>query len=77
MNIVTGIIVYMVIWWTIFFAALPFGVRVPEKQELGHSSGAPDKPMIGKKALYTTLVTTVLWVMYYMAIDAGWNIDSF
>ena len=27
MNWVTGVMVYLVIWWTVLFAILPFGVK--------------------------------------------------
>jgi predicted secreted protein len=31
MSPVTGIVVYLIIWWTVLFAVLPWGILVSEK----------------------------------------------
>ena len=51
----------MCIWWVVFFAMLPIGVKsnppqIDKKLE-GFDSGAPKNPEIGKKFLFTTLIT--------------------
>ncbi|MET4697060.1 putative secreted protein [Constrictibacter sp. MBR-5] len=62
MGIVSGIVVYVIVWWLVFFMVLPWGVRAPEEQEVGHQAGAPQAPRMWLKALITTLVAAVLWV---------------
>ena len=67
MNWVTGILVYVIIWWLIFFMALPFGVRAEENPEVGHEPSAPANPMLWRKALITSIITAGLWgVAYYV-----------
>ena len=67
MNWVTGILVYIIIWWLVFFMALPFGVKAPENPEVGHEPSAPTNPMLLRKAVITSIITAVLWgVAYYV-----------
>jgi predicted secreted protein len=65
MNPVTGIVVYVIIWWTVLFAVLPWGVHVPDKTEPGHAESAPDRPLLLKKAIATTLISAVIWIGFY------------
>ena len=66
MSIATGIAVYFVIWWIVLFAVLPFGVKIPEKPEPGHASSAPEKPLLLRKALWTTLIAAVIWTGFFL-----------
>ena len=63
----TGVFIYLVIWWTILFAVLPWGVRRVENPEPGHDHGAPLRPQLLKKFLWTSAVAAVLWAAYYAA----------
>jgi predicted secreted protein len=65
MNWVTGIVVYLIIWWTVLFAVLPWGVRVPDRPEPGHADSAPAHPRLWRKALITTAISTALWIAFY------------
>ena len=71
MGITGSIIVYVCIWWVVFFAMLPIGVKsnppqIDKKLE-GFDSGAPKNPEIGKKFLFTTLITSIIFMgIYYM-----------
>ncbi|MEH6632135.1 MAG: DUF1467 family protein [Halopseudomonas aestusnigri] len=71
MNWVTGILVYVVIWWLIFFMALPFGVKPHENPEVGHEPSAPANPMLGRKALITSGIAAILWGIAYYIITSG------
>ncbi|UTW54062.1 DUF1467 family protein [Kordiimonas sp. SCSIO 12610] len=75
MNIATIVLVYVVIWWMVFFAALPIGVRSQHESEEGvvegTEPGAPSNPNLLKKALYTTLIAAVLTTGYYFLVDSG------
>jgi predicted secreted protein len=73
MDLVSGFVVFFITWWTVLFAVLPWGVRPIERDEAegGHQVGAPANPMILKKALYTTLVTCVVWMLIYVFIEMG------
>jgi predicted secreted protein len=67
MSWITGVVVYAVIWWIVLFAVLPWGVSRTENPEAGHDHGAPVRPNIGRKFLWTTLVAAVVWAGYYFA----------
>jgi len=65
MNWATGVMVYLVIWWTILFAVLPLGVRRVENPGKGEERGAPERPQLARKAIITSIVAAVLWVGFY------------
>jgi len=65
MSWVTGLMVYLVIWWTVLFAILPLGVRRVEDPGRGQDHGAPERPHLVKKAIITSLVAAVLWLGFY------------
>lgn len=66
MQPVTAIAVYFVTWWTVIFVVLPWGVRRDERPEPGHADGAPAQAMMLRKILWTTIVTSVLWIGFYL-----------
>ena len=64
----TGLaIIYIIIWWIVFFATLPIDVerKKPIKVE-GEDPGSPENPRILKKFIYTTGITTVLFVIIFL-----------
>ncbi len=70
MSWVTGIIVFLIMWWVVLFAVLPWGVQPEHDPEEGHMPGAPKKPMMVRKVIATTLVTAVLWLVAYWLISS-------
>jgi predicted secreted protein len=70
MNWFTGTMVYLILWWLVFFAALPFGVHVPDKVEEGHATSAPARPRLWLKAGVTTVIAAVLWAGAYWLITS-------
>ena len=70
MNWATGLMVYLVIWWTILFAVLPLGVRRVRDPGPGQDTGAPERPQLVRKALITSAVAGVLWVGFYFLHQA-------
>ena len=65
MTWVQAVVAYVIIWWVVIFAVLPFGVRPVEKGDLGHAVGAPSNPRLGIKAAVTTVIAAVLWLVLY------------
>lgn len=61
MNIFTGIIVFLLIFWTLLFMVLPWGNRAKDAPEKGMAGSAPANPRIKKKFLITFLVSVVIW----------------
>ena len=69
MNWFTGIASFVVIWWVVVFAILPWGVR-PAEDEVGRRVGAPANPRLGLKAVITTGVAAVLWGILYLIVSS-------
>ena len=63
---------YFVVWWTVLFVVLPYGVVREEKPQPGHDAGAPKKSHIRKKFLLTSILSALIWLMLYLMIAAGW-----
>ncbi len=73
MNWFTAAILYVLIWWTVLFAVLPFGTQpVAEADDATGWRGAPARPMMGRKLLATTAVSAVLWTIGMVVIHSSW-----
>jgi predicted secreted protein len=78
-SISTGFAIYFVIWWIVLFLTLPFGVR--SQHEDGESSpgtdpGAPVATMMGRKLIWTTLLSAVIFAAAMLAYRLGYlNIE--
>ena len=70
MNVFTGILVYVLIWWLVLFMVLPWGASPPDEPEVGHAQSAPERPMLWRKALATTVIAAILWVGAYVLITS-------
>lgn len=65
MSWATGVMVYIVLWWTVLFAVLPLGIRRVEKPGTGEEHGAPERPELLRKAIITSAVAAVFWVVFF------------
>ena len=76
MRIGTAIAIYFVVWWIVLFAILPLGVKnaheAGETTLEGNEPGAPVDPQLGRKAIITSLVSAVVFVMIYFALQYAW-----
>jgi len=70
MTWLTGIVVYVIIWWLVIFCVLPLGVKPSGVNDQGHEPGAPTNPRLGFKALLTTGISAVLWVVFYLIVTS-------
>ncbi len=70
MTWIQGIVAYVVIWWMVLFAVLPFGVQPAPKGDPGYAAGAPANPRLALKAAVTTAVAALIWLGLYAAIRA-------
>ena len=70
MNVVTGIAVYFVLWWISLFMVLPWGNRPDADVQERNSPSAPSKPRIGMKALATTVLAAVFWVLIWLVVQS-------
>jgi predicted secreted protein len=72
MGWVTGIIVYVLVWWVTLFAVLPLWVTPSEPGDPGHAAGAPQQPRMLLKAAITTLVSAAIWLGIYLLVSSPW-----
>jgi predicted secreted protein len=73
MSWLSGIFVYLLIWWTALFVVLPIGTRpVDLAAEDGGWRGAPERPMILRKVVGTTILAAILWLGVFAVIESGW-----
>jgi predicted secreted protein len=73
MNWFTGVVLYVLIWWTVLFAVLPFGTRpVADADTTTGWRGAPAQPRMLRKVIATTLVAAVVWAICYALIASDW-----
>jgi predicted secreted protein len=70
MSWATGVMVYVVIWWTVLFAVLPIGVRRVENPGRGQERGSPERPELRRKMVITSIVAAVLWIGFYLLHQA-------
>ncbi len=74
MTWTSGIVVYVIAWWMVFFMLLPIGVKPPHEMgqaaEEGHEPGAPVKPMLWRKALAATIITAVLSGLFFWLVSS-------
>lgn len=70
MNWFNSILAYLIIWWVVLFAVLPWGVKVPEKPEEGHATSAPERPMMWRKVAITTLISGLVWLGVYALVES-------
>lgn len=64
MSLVSGIVVYVLLWWTVVFCVLPLGLKPTPGNE-----GIPSNPRLLQKALLTTLISGILWMVIYGLIE--------
>ena len=73
MHWFTSVLLYVLIWWTVLFAVLPFGTKPePGPNQATGWRGAPARPLMGRKLAATTLVSAVLWAAGMLLIRSGW-----
>jgi predicted secreted protein len=76
MPIASSIAIYVITWWLVLFAVLPFGVRNREEASSdasflipGTDAGAPQKPMLLKKLIATSLVSVPVAILLQLFIQ--------
>ena len=66
MGIVTGIVLYAIIWFMTLFVILPFRLKSQSEDGdvvPGTPGSAPAEPALRKRFLVTTLVAAVVWAI--------------
>jgi len=74
LGIATGLAIYLVTWWTVLFAILPIGVRGQyEDGDVveGSEPGAPVSPGLKRKAWWTTVAASAVWLVIFAIAEFG------
>lgn len=76
MKIQSAIAIYFIMWWLILFTILPLGVRNAAEEgvivEEGNDAGAPLAHGLKWKAMLTTIVTSMVFALFYFALAGGY-----
>lgn len=74
MSLTLGVALYFIIWWTVLFAVLPFGVHTQgEAGEVvpGTPASAPVTPHMWRTFGLTTLVAGLVFGVVYVVVAGG------
>ncbi len=72
MGWVTGIVLYLLVWWVTLFAVLPWWVTPADPDDPGYAAGAPARPRLLLKMAVTTAVSVVIWLIIYALVKSPW-----
>lgn len=70
----TAFAIYFVLWWVTLFVTLPFGIRSQHEDgegAPGTDPGAPIASRMGRKLIWTTLLSAVIYAVALAAYHAG------
>jgi predicted secreted protein len=75
MTITAALVLFAVVWFLTFFMVLP--IRLTTQGEAGEvvpgtPASAPAGFVVKRKAMITTAVAVVIWVVLYVIITQGW-----
>jgi len=71
MSLPMAIALYFIIWWTVLFAVLPFGVRTQDEDDdvvPGTPASAPTAPRLLRVVVLNTLVAAVVFAIVWTVI---------
>jgi predicted secreted protein len=74
-TISTMFAIYFVLWWIVLFVTLPFGVRSLHEEgggAPGTDPGAPIATRMGRKLIWTTIISAVIFALAMLAYNAGY-----
>lgn len=70
----SGGLVYALLWWLVFFMALPVGARsyheAGEAAAAGSAESAPMRPRLKAKAAATTVIAALLWGVAWCLVES-------
>lgn len=74
MGVTSALVLYAVLWFLTFLIVIP--IRLKTQGDVGQivpgtHAGAPHEPQLKKRALITTAVAAVLWVIIAYVIISG------
>ena len=70
MSVSTIVAIYFILWWLVLFTVLPWGVRSQNESGAvapGTDPGAPAVHRVWMKLLWTTVVASAVFAIFYAA----------
>jgi predicted secreted protein len=68
--------IFFVVWWVVFLAVLPWGVKTSEEsgEDLvaGQADGAPANPMLRRKVVITSVIALAFTGLAAANASFGW-----
>ena len=67
--------IYFVVWWIVLFFTLPFGIRSQHEDGAGAPGTDPGAPVVtgmGRKLIWTTVISAVIFALAMLAYNAGY-----
>ena len=74
MTLVLMLAIFFLVWWVVWFAVLPWGVKGQHEGgsvEPGTDPGAPQRPLLLRKFLATTAIAALAVVVAYYVWESG------
>lgn len=74
-TISTALAIYFVIWWLVLFLTLPFGIRSQHEDGVGAPGTDPGAPVVtglGRKLIWTTIISAAIFALSMYAYQAGY-----
>ena len=72
MSPITGIAIYLTLWWTVLFAVLPLGSKSHAEAGIkppgGGDPASPVNPRLKEKFLLTTVVSAVIFAILFILL---------
>ena len=76
MKLQSVLAIYILFWTISLFLVLPFGVRTSEEAGAervpGHADSAPHHFSFAKAALRATIVSAIVFLLFYANYQFGW-----
>lgn len=69
MGLVSGVLIYFLIWWISLFVVLPMGVERNHAPEKGQDPGAPKTAGMKQKIKFNTLLAAGIWLLCYFVLE--------
>ena len=80
MNSYSIFAIYVLFWWTALFVVLPFRLRSsqePEEHVPGQVESATPRFSVGRTVLWTTIIATAAFAVFYANYVNGWVTAAF
>lgn len=80
MSWISFFAIFLIIWWVVLFATLPFGLRTQDDEKdvtLGTVSSAPRGPHMLRAVVRTTVVSLLVFGVFYgLTKGLGYSFDD-